>query len=67
MAWLGIHARELLLGQFDRCLVEGVQVRDQVLDLLLVLDAGEGHLGARDLGLRVLDVIAEGRLVPGDA
>lgn len=31
--WIRTHARELLLGQFDRRLVERVQKRDQVLDL----------------------------------
>src|SRR6476660_5610283 len=35
--------------------------------LLLVLDAGEYHLGARNLRLRVLDVLLELSLVPGDA
>src|SRR5581483_3410095 len=54
------------LRELDRGLVEGVQVGDQVLDLLFVLDARERHLGARNLRLRVLNVLGERRLVPGD-
>src|SRR3569833_2665984 len=39
----------------------------EALGYLLVLDAGEDHLGARELDARVLDVFEELRLVPGDA
>lgn len=48
----------------------GLELRDvgpQVVDLLVVLDAGEDHLGARDHGLRIVDVFLEVRLVPDDA
>jgi len=41
--------------------------RPEIIDLLLVLDAGERHLGAGNLRLRVLDVFLELGLVPGDA
>src|SRR5260370_924396 len=41
--------------------------RPEVVDLFLVLDAGEGHLGAGNLRLGVLDVLLELGLVPGDA
>jgi hypothetical protein len=34
------------LRQFDRRLVEGVEIGDQILDLLLVLNSGEHHLRA---------------------
>src|SRR5713101_1590689 len=47
-----------------------VVLRDEgpeVVGLFLGLDAGECHLGAGDLGLRVLDVVEELILVPGDA
>jgi hypothetical protein len=44
-----------------------LRIGGEVLDLLLVLDAGEDHLGAGDLRLGVLDVFGEDRLVPGDA
>src|SRR4051812_10139134 len=39
----------------------------EVVGLLLVLDAGEYHLGARNLCSRILDVILERGLVPGQA
>src|SRR5437660_273842 len=41
--------------------------RPQIIDLGVLLDAGEGHLGAGNLRLRVLDVVLELGLVPGDA
>src|SRR5712672_336656 len=41
--------------------------RPEVAGLLLVLDAGEYHLGAGNLCLGVLDVVLELGLVPGDA
>src|SRR5688500_4584736 len=47
--------------------VELLEVCDKVVDALLVLETGIDHLGAGDLGLWVLDVLLEDRLVPGDA
>ena len=47
--------------------VEGLEESGEILDLLRFGDACERHLGARDLGLRVLDVLGKGRFVPGDA
>src|SRR5262249_56721778 len=47
--------------------LELAEIGPQVAGLLFVLDAGEEHLGAGDLGARVLDVVLEGRLAPGDA
>src|SRR5262245_36250748 len=47
--------------------LELADIGPQVFDLLRVLDAGEEHLGALDLGARVLDVFLEGCLAPGDA
>lgn len=46
---------------------ELLQERCEILDLLLVLDAGKAHLGARDLALRVLDIIGEHLIIPGQA
>src|SRR5215510_12644722 len=46
---------------------ELLEVGPQIADLLLVLDAGEDHLGAGDLGARVADVFLERVLAPGDA
>lgn len=63
----GERANLLSLTQLHGCLVERVQVGDQILDLLFVLDAGEGHLGAWDLRLGILDVVAERCLIPSDA
>src|SRR5215472_1510011 len=48
-------------------LVELRDVGPEVVCFRLVLDAGEGHLGAGDLGLRVLDIFEELLLVPGNA
>src|SRR5208282_6476133 len=47
--------------------VELLDVSPQVVDFLLVLDAGEDHFGAGDLGPGVLDVFFEVGLVPDDA
>jgi hypothetical protein len=41
--------------------------RPEIVDLFLVLDAGECHSGAGNLRLGILDVILELRFVPGDA
>src|SRR6476469_4452569 len=41
--------------------------RPEVAGFLLVLDAGEYHLGTWNLRLGVLDVVLELSLVPGDA
>ncbi len=46
--------------------IELLEKGDQIVGFLLVLQAGIDHLGARDLRFRVLDVFAEGRLIPGD-
>src|SRR6185312_14005557 len=54
----------LLLFAFG---VELLEIGPEVGDLLLVLDAREGHAGAGDALHRVLDVFLERRLVPGDA
>lgn len=40
---------------------------DDVVDLLLDLEAWKHHLGVRDLYLRRLDVVPEGELIPQDA
>src|SRR5687768_13308427 len=56
-------SRSLLLA----ARVELLEVGPEAGDLVLVLDPGEHHLGAFDLGARVLDVLAERRVVPGDA
>src|SRR5262249_52621102 len=47
--------------------LELADISPEIVDLFFVLDAGEDHFGARNLGPRVLDVFLEGRLVPGDA
>ena len=39
---------------------------DEVVAVLGLLEATEGHLGAGDVLLGVLEVIEEGVLVPGD-
>src|SRR5690349_13738782 len=47
--------------------VELLQVRDHVVDVGVAVQAGEDHLGARHLGLGVLEVLLERGLVPGQA
>jgi hypothetical protein len=47
--------------------IELFEVGPKVVDLLIVLDAGENHFRARDFGLGILDVFPEGRLIPDDA
>src|SRR5580693_8729418 len=47
--------------------VELTDVGPQIVDPLLVFDAGEGHFGTRNHGARALDVLLESRLVPDDA
>src|SRR6476646_2067817 len=46
---------------------ELLEIGPQIVLFLLVFDAREHHLGFRDLGARILDVVLEGRLVPDDA
>src|SRR5262245_35693234 len=46
---------------------ELLEIGPQVVGLGLAPQPDEHHLGAGDLGLRVLDVVLEGRLVPGEA
>src|SRR5271155_2124898 len=41
--------------------------RPEIVDFLVVLDSGERHLGAGNLGLGIPDVVLEFGLVPGDA
>src|ERR1700675_118417 len=43
------------------------EIGPQVTRFLHILDAGEDHLGIRDLGARVLDVVLEGGFAPNDA
>src|SRR5215216_1719934 len=45
---------------------ELLEVGPQIGDFLVVLDPGENHLGAGYLGSRILDVILERILAPGD-
>lgn len=47
--------------------MEGENVRNQVISVLSLLQATEGHLGARDVLLGVLEVLEERLVVPGDA
>src|SRR5262245_45893157 len=58
------HAPALLLAAVG---LELADIGPQVAGLLLVLDAGEEHFRARDFCARVLDVVLECRLAPGDA
>ena len=55
------------MGGVYRCLVVGVEISDQILDLLLVLDPGERDLGARHLCFRILDVFRKRYFISGDS
>src|SRR5258708_19294035 len=60
----------IVMGQLLLRLAVLVVLRNvgpEVVDLFLVLDAGEGHLGAGNFCLGVLDVFLELGLVQGDA
>src|SRR6266851_8894969 len=46
---------------------ELLEIAPQIRDLLVALDAGKNHLGARNLGARISDVFFERFLAPGDA
>jgi len=46
--------------------IELLKKREEVVGLLLVLQAGINHFRTRYFRFRVLDVVAEGGLVPGD-
>ena len=56
-----------LNGGVYRRLVVGVEISDQILDLLLVLDPGERDLGARHLCFRILDLFRKRYFIPGDS
>lgn len=45
----------------------GDDIRNQVVAVLLLLQAAKGHLGAGDVLLGVLEVLEQGLLLPGDA
>jgi hypothetical protein len=47
--------------------IELLEKCDQVVGLLLILQTNIDHLGARDFRFRVLDVLAEGGLIPSDS
>src|SRR5690348_18396082 len=66
-ALIGINSGRATALLLAAVRLELADIGPQVVRLLLVLDAGEEHLGARDLAARVLDVFLERRLAPGDA
>ena len=53
--------------EVERLLGALLQVRDQIRAVFRLLQAGENHLRARDVLLRVQQVIVQGALAPGDA
>src|SRR5262249_40640196 len=44
-----------------------LEIGPQVARFFLVLDAGEDHLGVRNLGTGIVDIVFEGRFAPRDA
>src|SRR5215204_6587534 len=49
------------------CRVELFEISDDIIDLLRIFQTWKNHLGAGYLGLRILDVFAESRFIPGDS
>src|SRR5882757_4446675 len=47
--------------------IELFEVGDDIVNLLRIFQAWKSHFGTRYLGLRILDVFAEGCFIPGDA
>lgn len=43
-----------------------LKVRDEILSLRFLLETGKNHLGARNVLLRVLEVLEKGVLAPDD-
>jgi len=67
-----LHLRELSSGRdsprlpFSRR-IELFEIGDDIVNLLRIFQAWKSHLGAGYLGLRILDVFAEGGFVPSDS
>src|SRR5207237_4904678 len=47
--------------------VELFEIGDDIVNLLRVFQTGKSHFGTGYLGLRILDVFAESRFIPGDS
>src|SRR3979490_3083202 len=66
------HLRELSSGRdnprfpFSRR-IELFEIGDDIVNLLRIFQAWKSHLGTGYLGLRILDVFAEGCFIPGDS
>jgi hypothetical protein len=58
------HRRPSNLSHFFTIRPELLEISQEVVDLLLILQAGVDHLGAGNFAPRILDVLAKGRLVP---
>jgi hypothetical protein len=54
-------------GEIDRLFGGLLEVGDEVVPVLLLLETAEGHLGAGNVLLGVLEVLEEGLLVPLNA
>src|SRR6476620_7529274 len=67
-----LHLRELSSGRDSRRLpfsrrIELFEIGDDIVNLLRIFQAWKSHLGAGYLDLRILDVFAEGGVVPSDS
>ena len=65
--WTRAAPRATREREVERLLGALLQVRDQIRAVFRLLQAGENHLRARDVLLRVQQVIVQGALAPGDA
>src|ERR1700738_719078 len=66
-----LHLRELSSGRDNPRLlsrrIELFEIGDDILNLLRIFQAWKSHFGTGYLGLRILDVFAEGGFIAGDS
>jgi hypothetical protein len=44
-----------------------LEISDDIVDIVIVRQPRENHLGARNLGAWILEIFLQGRFIPGDA
>src|SRR5260221_14606138 len=66
-----LHLRELSSGGDNPRLlsrsIELFEIGDDIVNLLGIFQTWKGHFGTGYLGLRILDVFAESRFIPGNS
>lgn len=64
---LEVAVRKSLAFEFSPWVKLGINLRDQVIAILVLLEATKGHLGAGNVLLGVLKVFKQGLVVPDNA